>query len=127
MVMDERVAISAPPISLGIIILPWQRQLPTASPKALVSAGSGRGIWLLPGFWSCWARAATATAQSANNSVLIASLLLCWDCARRVLRCVRGGNMPNHLLLGFAGAVLLCGSCAHGVDVARERKALMDA
>jgi len=35
--------------------------------------------------------------------------------------------MPNHLLLGFAGAVLFCGSCAHGVDVARERKALMDA
>ncbi|TMB25266.1 MAG: DUF4440 domain-containing protein [Deltaproteobacteria bacterium] len=34
--------------------------------------------------------------------------------------------MPNHLL-GFAGAVLLSCACAHGVDVARERKALMDA
>src|SRR5256885_10351124 len=89
MVMVVRVATSPPPISLGIIILPWQRQLPTELPKALVSAGSGRGIWpcgapaaesLASPFLavgSCWASAASATAQSANNSVLIASLLLC--------------------------------------------------
>src|SRR5256885_5193096 len=108
MVIELRVSTSPPPISLGIIIFPLQRQLPTELPKALASAGSGRGIlpcapalespccfmpgsvvavfWsggfivVLPGFevWSCCAWAASATAQSANNSVLIASLLLCW-------------------------------------------------
>jgi ketosteroid isomerase-like protein len=34
--------------------------------------------------------------------------------------------MPNHLV-GFAGAVLLSGACAHRIDAARERKALLDA
>src|SRR5438105_10158735 len=44
MVIELRVSTSPPPISLGSIILPLQRQLPTESPKALVSAGSGRGM-----------------------------------------------------------------------------------
>src|SRR5438874_1562548 len=36
---------SPPPISLGSIILPLHRQLPTELPKALVKEGSGRGMF----------------------------------------------------------------------------------
>src|SRR4051812_48744765 len=43
MVMCEREAISPPPISFGIVILPVQSQLPTELLNALVSASAGFG------------------------------------------------------------------------------------
>src|SRR4051812_10792867 len=90
MVIDERELTSRPPISFGSIILPLQRQVPTEFPKALVSAGSGRGIPPCPPFGAvspafavppasavvpCCASAASAIEHRANNSRFIASLL----------------------------------------------------
>src|SRR6267154_441249 len=91
MVIEERELTSRPPISFGSIILPLQRQVPTEFPKALVSAGSGRGMPPCPPAFAaspvlavppvsavlpCCAWAASAIEQRANNSRFISSLLL---------------------------------------------------
>src|SRR5256885_6712672 len=98
MVIELRVSTSPPPTSLGIIIFPLQRQLPTALPKALVSAGSGFGMppcgapEPLPVFpvVSCWACAASASEHRTNNSRFISSLLR--QLVRTLPRRYDGGN-----------------------------------
>src|SRR2546430_15234434 len=101
MVIELRVSTSPPPISLGSIILPLQRQLPTELPKALVSAGSGRGMFpcgppLSPDCPSGGCvrpdPEAPAFGSLGGFEVLPVFPVLCCACAARATRQLRANN-----------------------------------